>query len=131
MKLKNILLVVKDIEVSKAFYKEVFGLQVLTDLGEKVILTEGLVLQTKSVWEAAIGKDTVSENHMMELYFEENCIDNFVKKLEDSRFEVQFLNTLSEQEDGRQVVRFYDPDMHVIEVAESFAYVERKRKGLV
>lgn len=44
MRLKNVLLVVKDIEVSKAFYRELFGLQVLTDFGRNVILTEGLVL---------------------------------------------------------------------------------------
>lgn len=44
MKLKNVLLVVGDIEKSKAFYKELFGLDVVTDFGGNVILTEGLVL---------------------------------------------------------------------------------------
>ena len=51
MKLKNILFVVKDIEQSKAFYKELFGLQVVSDFGENVILTEGLVLQEQKLWE--------------------------------------------------------------------------------
>ncbi len=48
MKLKNVLLTVKDIEISKTFYKELFSLSVVTDFGENVILTEGLVLQEKS-----------------------------------------------------------------------------------
>ena len=42
MKLKNILLVVSDIERSKAFYKDIFGLSVIRDFGENVILTEGV-----------------------------------------------------------------------------------------
>ena len=45
MKLKNILLVVEDVERSVSFYKELFGLQVRNDFGGNVILTEGLVLQ--------------------------------------------------------------------------------------
>ena len=44
MRLKNTLIVVEDIERSKAFYRELFGLSVVTDFGDNVILTEGLVL---------------------------------------------------------------------------------------
>lgn len=49
MKLKNILIVVNDIEVSKRFYKSLFGLDVVTDFGGNVILTEGLVLQERKI----------------------------------------------------------------------------------
>ena len=41
MSLRNILIVVSDIERSKRFYHELFGLQVLRDFGENVILSEG------------------------------------------------------------------------------------------
>lgn len=51
MKLKNILIVVDNIEVSKAFYKDLFGLTVVSDFGENVVLTEGLVLQERKLWE--------------------------------------------------------------------------------
>ena len=37
MKLKNILFVVNDIEKSKKFYQELFGLRVITDFGENVL----------------------------------------------------------------------------------------------
>lgn len=50
MKLKNILIVVKDIEKSKKFYHELFGLETIRDFDGNVILTEGLVLQAESVW---------------------------------------------------------------------------------
>ena len=45
MKLKNVLIVVNDMERSIRFYKELFGLQVILDQDGNVIMTEGLVLQ--------------------------------------------------------------------------------------
>ena len=45
MKLKNVLIVVKDIEKSKQFYHNLFGLNMVLDNDGNMILTEGLVLQ--------------------------------------------------------------------------------------
>ena len=50
MRLRNILIVVKDIEKSKKFYHDLFGLDIILDNDENVILTEGLVLQDEKVW---------------------------------------------------------------------------------
>ena len=43
--LKNVLIVVDDIEKSIEFYKDLFGLQVILKNEGNVILSEGLVLQ--------------------------------------------------------------------------------------
>ena len=43
MKLKNVLIVVKDIEKSKQFYHNLFGLNMVLDNDGNMILTEGLV----------------------------------------------------------------------------------------
>lgn len=56
MKLKNILIVVKDIEKSKQFYHDLFGLEVIRDFDGNVILTEGLVLQEERIWRKFLGK---------------------------------------------------------------------------
>ena len=45
MKLKNVLIVVKDIEKSRKYYHDLFGLEMILDNGGNMILTEGLVLQ--------------------------------------------------------------------------------------
>ena len=97
MRLKNILIVVKDIEKSKAFYKDLFGLQVIADFGENVILSEGLVLQERKIWEKAIGESIIVNGKDMELYFEDYDLDEFVKKIENSDFEISYLNPLTEQ----------------------------------
>lgn len=53
---------------------------------------------------------------MTELYFEEPDIEGFVKKLEGSDFEIEYVNEMMEHSWGQKVVRFYDPDGNLIEV---------------
>ena len=43
MKLKNVLIVVKDIERSRKFYHDLFGFKMILDNDGKMIMTEGLV----------------------------------------------------------------------------------------
>lgn len=118
MKLKNILFVVDDIEKSKAFYKELFGLEVLTDFGGNVILTEGLVLQERKLWENAIKNKIQTGGHDAELYFEETNMDAFLRKLDESTFQIEYLGACEENAWGKRVLRLYDPDRHVVEIGE-------------
>ena len=119
MKLRNILLVVNDIEISVKFYKELFGLNVILDQDGNVIMSEGLVLQDAKIWMNFIEKDIIPKNNMTELYFEESDIEGFAKKLEESEFEIEYVNELMEHSWGQKVIRFYDPDGNLIEVGTS------------
>ena len=47
MKLKNVLIVVENLECSKKFYHDLFGLEAAAVSEGNMILTEGLVLQEK------------------------------------------------------------------------------------
>lgn len=118
MKLKNVLIVVKDIEASKCFYKDLFGLDVVLDNDKNVILTEGLVLQEKQIWETFIQKDVTLKGHDAELYFEEKDIDGMLKKLDESPYEIEYINRDLMHSWGQRVIRIYDPDGHVIEIGE-------------
>lgn len=118
MKLKNIVIVVKDIERSKQFYKELFGLDVILDQEGNVILTEGLVLQETKVWEQAIGQDVVWKNHASELYFEETDLDLFLEKLQQYEQKIQYVYLPEEGESKKRAVRLYDLDGNMIEVGE-------------
>ena len=132
MHLKNILLVVEDIELSVKFYKELFGLWIVNDFDVNVILTEGLVLQDRKIWEKLIQHSGSYNSHDAELYFVENDIDGFVNKLKNCSFEIEYLNPLIEHDWGQRVVRIYDPDHHVIEVGEDRDYVVKRflKKGM-
>lgn len=127
MKLKNILIVTDDIETSISFYKELFGLEVILDNGGNVIMTEGLVLQDRKIWEAFMGKEVTYGHHDAELYFEENDLDAFQEKLDQSSFEIEYVSRLMTHSWGQRVIRIYDPDCHVIEIGESMEYVNSRK----
>ena len=116
MKLKNILIVVNDIDRSRQFYHDLFGLELVLDNDGNMILTEGLVLQDRKLWKGFLGKEIVPESNSCELYFEERDIEAFVKKLEAYYPSVRYVNRLMTHSWGQRVVRFYDPDGNLIEV---------------
>lgn len=116
MKLKNVLIVVKDIEKSKQFYHDLFGLDMVLDNDGNMILTEGLVLQDEKIWKNFLGKDIIPKSNSCELYFEEQDIDAFVEKLEKVYPSVQYVNRLMTHSWGQKVIRFYDLDGNLIEV---------------
>ena len=116
MKLKNVLVVVKDIDKSLKFYHDLFGLELVLDNDGNMILTEGLVLQTESYWKEFLKRDVVGRNNSCELYFEESDIEGFVNKLETLYPETEYVNKLMTHSWGQRVVRFYDPDGNLIEV---------------
>lgn len=117
MKLKNILIVVKDIEKSKQFYHDLFGLEMILDNDGNMILTEGLVLQDEKIWGAFLEKDIIRKSNSCELYFEERDIEAFIENLEKLYPGVQYVNRLMVHSWGQKVIRFYDLDGNLIEVA--------------
>ena len=116
MKLKNILIVVRDIEKSRKYYHDLFGLELVVDNDGNMILTEGLVLQAESYWKDFLKKDVEWKNNSCELYFEETDIEGFVRKLDILYPETEYVNKLLTHSWGQTVVRFYDPDGNLIEV---------------
>ena len=116
MKLKNVLIVVKDIERSRQFYHDLFGFEMILDNDGNMILTEGLVLQEEKYWKAFLGKEIIPENNASELYFEEPNLEKFIEKLEKYYPDVKYVNRLMTHSWGQKVVRFYDPDGNLIEV---------------
>ena len=116
MRLKNILIVTKDIDKAKKFYHDLFGLEMVLDNEGNMILTEGIVLQDEKIWRDFLGRDIVPENNSSELYFEEADIEAFVKKLERLYPDIQYVNKLMTHSWGQKVIRFYDLDGNLIEV---------------
>lgn len=125
MKYTSTLLAVRDLEVSLGFYREVLGLEVVQDFGANVVLTGGIALQTLESWREFIGgKPVTFQSHGGELYFEEADMDGFLKRLEQR--EISYVHPLLEHRWGQRVVRFYDPDGHIIEVGEDMTQVVKR-----
>ncbi|MCI6737678.1 MAG: VOC family protein [Intestinibacter sp.] len=128
MKFTSTLIAVSDLEKSKRFYQDVLGLDIIADFGANVTLTGGVVLQTLETWKQFINKNEeqiIFKNNSMELYFEEDDMDKFIEKLNKFK-DIVFVHELIEHSWGQRVVRFYDPDMHVIEVGENIKMVVKR-----
>jgi len=126
MKHKSNVLIVKDMDVSKSFYRNILGLHVLFNYHGQVILSGGIVLQSYEIWKDLIRKtddEIVLQNHANELYFEIDDIDDFMQKLNENN--VPLIHPLKQYAWGQRVVRFYDPDGHVIAVGETLRKVAK------
>ena len=117
LKYTSTLIAVADMEKSKQFYHDVLGLEVVADFGDNVTLDGGIALQTMDTWKTFIRTDNlVLPNNAGELYFEEEDMDTFCDHLK--KFDICYVHPLFEHRWGQRVVRFYDPDKHIIEVGE-------------
>lgn len=123
------LIVVDDIEASKKFYTEVLDQKITMDLGANVTFAESFAIQSKSTWTGFIDKPASEiryQGNDAELYFEAPDFDASVERLKTCG--VKYVHPVKEYAWGQRVVRFYDPDMHIIEVGESMMNVCRRFK---
>ena len=116
VKFKGFLIVVKDAERARRYYQELFGLEMLSDNGGNMVLSDALVLQEEKYWRGFIGKDSIPQSNACELYFEDENVDAFYERLKTLYPETEFVNLPMTHSWGQRVVRFYDPDGNLIEV---------------
>ncbi len=123
MKYSCTVISVSDVNQSRKFYEELFGLEVYQDYGINISFTCGLALQQEFDWLVNIPKEKiVQEANNIELCFEEEAFDDFIKQLEQYG-DIRYIGDVIEHSWGQRVVRFYDPDGHIIEVGEAMKKV--------
>ncbi len=121
IKLKSIVLLVKDINKSKKFYEEILGQKIVGDFGLTVGFASGFSLWQIDSAENAIFGERKSrlndeDNKNAVLYFEAENIDEIEKEL--LQRDVSLIHLVKEEEWGEKVIRLYDLDGHVIEICE-------------
>ncbi|HBV98202.1 MAG: glyoxalase [Peptococcaceae bacterium BICA1-7] len=122
------LIVVDDIGISRRFYENVLDQKVKYDFGENVSFEGGFSIHLKSHFLELLSfssKDITQRSNNSELYFEEDNLDGMLKKLKEYG-SVEYIHGIKEQPWGQRVIRFYDPDMHIVEVGESMESVARR-----
>lgn len=122
------LIAVKDIEKSRKFYEEVLNQEVELDHGANVSFKAGFAIHDARHYQGLLGEsspiNTDVEKNFMELYFESEDLDDIQENLESDN--VQFVHKITEQPWGQRVMRFYDPDVYIIEVGEPLELVVRR-----
>lgn len=123
MKYSCTVISVSDIKSSRKFYEDLFGLEMYQDYGINIAFSCGLSLQQEFDWLVNLPKDKILKNsNNIELCFEEENFDDFLKKLKEYP-NIKYLGDVLEHSWGQRVVRFYDLDGHIIEVGESMKIV--------
>jgi catechol 2,3-dioxygenase-like lactoylglutathione lyase family enzyme len=114
---------VADINLSRKFYEDLFGLELYQNYGINISFTCGLSLQQEFDWLINLPKEEIlKKSNNIELCFEEENFDNFIEKLKEYP-NIKYLGDVIEHSWGQRVVRFYDLDEHLIEVGESMKMV--------
>jgi catechol 2,3-dioxygenase-like lactoylglutathione lyase family enzyme len=120
------LIAVSNLDVSKRFYQEVLNQKVMLDLGWNVWFSGGFAIQLNFPDIVGIDEASVkSKSHNFELYFEEADFDGFFEKLKILS-NIEYVHLPKKHDWQQRVVRFYDPDKHIIEVGESMAVVAKR-----
>lgn len=114
---------VADINLSRKFYEDLFGLELYQNYGINISFTCELALQQDFHWLINLPKgEILTKSNNIELYFEEENFDNFIEKLKEYP-NIKYLSNVIEYSWGQRVIRFYDLDGHLIEVGEAMKMV--------
>lgn len=118
------LIVVEDIARSRQFYEGLLGQKVKFDFGPNVQF-DNFSIHLRSHFQSLLGDVTsypvTRKAHWGELYFEAEEIESIYQGLNEAG--VEFIHPICEQPWGQRVMRFYDPDGHVIEIGETMEAV--------
>ena len=127
MRYSGTLLAVKDMACARKFYEDLLGCLPEMDLGVYVSYENGLCLQDEKTWLRFVDK---REDQLLygandaEVYFETEDLDAFLVQLDC--FGAKLVHPLKEHSWGQRVIRFYDPDQHIVEVGEGLDQVARR-----
>ena len=124
----SVVLMCKDLQVSRDFYQNVFGLKIELEIDGLVTFTEGISLWQQSIASQLLynGEDLSSppKKPGQELYFETDDIDKFAAEILSKS--VCLLHPVQLTPWQQHTIRFFDPDEHLIEVGESMEEVIRR-----
>ena len=126
MKFSCSVIAVKNIEISKKFYETVLNQKIISDFGVNVTFEGDFALQQGYSEMIGIPENEVKQkSNNFEMYFEEENFDGFLEKLKTMK-EIKYVHDVKKYDWGQRVVRFYDPDEHIIEVGETMENVARR-----
>ncbi len=125
MKFMGTLIAVTDLGKSRKFYRDILGLTITTDHEPTVTFNGCIVLQKMDSWIDSIqSKYVMFDNRASEMYFETENFDDIILRLDT--FGIKYVHKPVMRGWGQRIVRFYDPDHHIIEVGEAIETVMRR-----
>jgi catechol 2,3-dioxygenase-like lactoylglutathione lyase family enzyme len=120
----NTIVFVKDMNVSKKFYSELLGLKVMNSYPTIIWFENNFAIHdAAALYKTIYKKDLPSPparqgKDNIDIYFECTDLEALFNSLQEQN--VQFIHPIETQAWGQKVIRFYDPDYHIVEIGEPF-----------
>lgn len=131
IKYHSVVLISSDLQKSKRFYQDLFGLEAELEIEGLITFKEGISLWLQSIASELMYKGAdispPQEKPGVEIYFETDDIDGFFEMINAKS--VRLLHQVQSSPWQQRTVRFFDPDGHLIEVGESMEEVIRRIAG--
>jgi catechol 2,3-dioxygenase-like lactoylglutathione lyase family enzyme len=125
MRYRAVVILVRDLSRSRAFYEGVLEQVVEEDYGQNVVFRGGLsIWEREHAWQMMHGAPPDAEPGACEwgeLYFETDHLADVLNRLRDEG--VELVHPVREQPWGQRVLRARDPDGHMVEVGEPMEVV--------
>jgi len=116
------LIVVADIKRSRHFYETVLNQKVTVDYGNNVTFEGNFSIHQKAHYKSLINDKPIEwGSNNFELYFEFDDLEKMEEQLKKAG--VTFVHKAKTESWGQKVLRFYDPDNHIIEIGESMEHL--------
>jgi catechol 2,3-dioxygenase-like lactoylglutathione lyase family enzyme len=117
---------VKNINESRDFYENLFGLKVTFDFGKNITYDCGFSIQEDFSKLSGIPENDIKyKTNNFEIYFEEDYFDNFLLSLNEYK-NIEYVHDVIEYHWGQRVIRIYDLDKHIIEIGENMDIVIKR-----
>lgn len=122
-------ILVEDMSVSRKFYEELLDQKVIMDHGDNVVYAGGLSLwDVKRAYEIIFEREATEKTRLghdnFELYFENDDIEDAYRRFSEAGIEA--LQPVHSEPWGQLTFRCYDPDGHLLEVAEPMDVLVRR-----
>jgi catechol 2,3-dioxygenase-like lactoylglutathione lyase family enzyme len=128
IKYSGILITVKDIAASRAFYENLLGQKIKFDFGVDIPFESGVTLHQADHFQSLLGSTDdypiTRKANNGELFFEDDEIELLQQHLKVAG--IEFIHEIREQPWAQRVLRFYDPDGFIVEVGETMEAVVRR-----
>jgi catechol 2,3-dioxygenase-like lactoylglutathione lyase family enzyme len=120
IRFRHSIALVRDMEESKHFYRDVLGLAIVQDFETFVLFQNDFAIHRADLFYEYINKPYHGEkmgHDNVDFYLTTTDLDNVRDKLKDNQ--VMFIHDIKQMAWGEKVIRVYDPDGHILEIGDA------------
>jgi catechol 2,3-dioxygenase-like lactoylglutathione lyase family enzyme len=120
IRFRHSIALVRDIEVSKQFYKDILGLSIVQDFDIFVLFQNDFAIHRADLFYDYINKPYHGEkmgHDNVDFYLTTTDLEHVSDKLKENK--IVFIHDIKQMDWGEKVIRIYDPDGHILEIGDA------------